>query len=47
MHATCEQKITLNLIQFTHLYIPDFTTYEIMDISYNNFIFLDIPDLFF
>ena len=47
MHATCEQIVTLNLIQSTHLYLPDFITHESMDSSFSNFIYLGITGLFF
>ena len=47
MHATCEQKVTLNLIQSTHLYLPDFSKYESMDSFFINFIFLGISGLLF
>ena len=47
MHTTCEQKVTMNLIQITNLYLPDLITYESMDSSCINFIYLAIPGLFF
>ena len=50
MHTICikhtDKKVTQNIIQITHLYFLDFSKYESMDSSCNNFIFLGIPSLF-